>query len=68
MSRNRNELSPYATNYTRTGKLDMLNRKPFRTAAQKAEARRTATKGADGAWRSSAPVSYHRQAKQQVAA
>ena len=62
--------NPYATTFTRTGKLDMLNKKPFRTAAQKAEARRTARKDADGTWRSSAPVSYHRspRAQQQVAA
>lgn len=64
MSRSKNA---YATSYTRTGKLDMLNRKPFRTAAQKAEARRTATK-VNGTYVSSAPVSYHRSAKQQVAA
>ena len=57
----------HQTAYTRTGKLNMLNRKPFRTAAQKAEARRTAKKGDDGAWRSSAPVSYHRAARQSAA-
>lgn len=57
----------YATNYTRTGKLDMLNRKPFRTASQKAEASRTA-KLVDGRYVSSAPVSYHRAARQQAAA
>jgi hypothetical protein len=37
----------------------MFNRKPYRTKAQKAEARRTARKGADGAWRSEAPFSIH---------
>ncbi|MGR9056040.1 hypothetical protein ACU8NH_09040 [Rhizobium leguminosarum] len=51
----------YATNYTRTGKIDMLNKKPFRTAAQKAEARRTA-RLVDGRYVSGAPVSYHRAA------
>jgi hypothetical protein len=57
----------HRTNYTRTGKLDMQNRKPFRTAAQKAEARRTA-KLVDRRYVSSAPVSYHRAARQQAAA
>lgn len=47
------------TNLTRTGVLSMQNRKPFRTARQKEEAQRTATKRSDGAWRSDAPVSYH---------
>jgi hypothetical protein len=37
----------------------MPNLKPFRTKAQKAEARRTARKCADGAWRSEAPFSIH---------
>jgi hypothetical protein len=37
----------------------MSNRKPYRTKAQKAEARRTARKDADGAWRSDAPFSIH---------
>jgi len=40
----------------------MPNLKPYRTAAQKAEARRTARKDADGAWRSDAPVSIHGEA------
>lgn len=67
MSRQPNIRSAYATSFTRTRKLDMTNRKPFRTAAQKAEARRMAVK-VSGTFMSSAPVSYHRQAKQQVAA
>jgi hypothetical protein len=37
----------------------MPNLKPYRTKAQKAEARRLARKGADGAWRSDAPFSLH---------
>ena len=37
----------------------MPNLKPYRTKAQKAEARRTARKDADGAWRSDAPFSLH---------
>lgn len=50
----------YATKMTRTGERDMSNRKPYRTASQKAEARRTARKCEDGTFRSSAPVSMHR--------
>lgn len=49
----------YATQYTRTGKLNMQNRKPYRTASQQALAKNTATKGKDGAFRSKAPVSFH---------
>jgi hypothetical protein len=37
----------------------MPNLKPYRTKAQKAEARQTARKRADGAWRSDAPFSIH---------
>jgi len=37
----------------------MPNLKPYRTKAQRAEARRTARKCADGAWRSEAPFSIH---------
>jgi hypothetical protein len=37
----------------------MPNLKPYRTKAQKAEARRTARKDKDGAWRSNAPFSIH---------
>lgn len=39
----------------------MPNLKPYRTKAQKAEARRLARKDADGAWRSAAPFSIHGQ-------
>jgi hypothetical protein len=39
----------------------MFNRKPYRTKAQKAEARRTARKGKDGAWRSNVPFCLHGQ-------
>jgi hypothetical protein len=35
----------------------MPNLKPYRTKAQKAAARYSARKGADGAWRSDAPFS-----------
>lgn len=37
----------------------MPNLKPYRTKAQKAEARRTARKEKDGAWRSNAPFCIH---------
>jgi hypothetical protein len=37
----------------------MSNRKPYRTKAQKAEARRTVRKDADGTLRSDAPFSIH---------
>jgi hypothetical protein len=37
----------------------MPNLKPYRTKAQKAEARLAACKAADGAWRSNAPFSIH---------
>ncbi len=37
----------------------MPSLKPYRTKAEKAQARRTAHKGADGAWRSDAPFSIH---------
>lgn len=42
---------------------DMTNRKPYRTKAQKAEAKRTAYKAKDGTHRSSAPVSFHKEKK-----
>jgi hypothetical protein len=38
--------------------IDRNNRKPYRTKAQKVEARRTAKK-INGTWVSSAPKSYH---------
>ena len=37
--------------------INMHNRKPFRTKAQKQLARATAYKDKDGAWRSTAPIS-----------
>lgn len=60
-------LSPYATERTRAhleGRKEnaakmLHNRKPFRTKSQKAAAREDATVRGDGAYRSSAPVSYH---------
>jgi hypothetical protein len=39
----------------------MPNLKPYRTKAQKAEARRTARKGPDSVWRSEAAFSIHGQ-------
>jgi hypothetical protein len=47
------------TDLTRTGKMNMKNRKPFRTAAQKKLAKDTAYKADNGSWRSTAPVSYN---------
>jgi uncharacterized protein YcgI (DUF1989 family) len=61
-----NHAHPYATAFTRTGKINMHNRKPYRTAAQQHEARRTATL-VDGRYVSSAPVSFHRVPKGRVA-
>lgn len=48
----------YATSFTRTGKLDMRNRKPFRTKEQKEIARERA-EVLNGTHVSNAPVSYH---------
>jgi hypothetical protein len=48
----------HQTTYSRTGKLDMANRKPFRTTAQKQAARDNARK-VDGTWISNAPVSFN---------
>lgn len=42
---------------------DMTNRKPYRTKAQKQLARKTAEKRSDGAYRSTAPKSYHQEKK-----
>lgn len=49
----------FQTNYSRTGKLSLHNRKPYRTKAQKLVAQKTAGKCSDGAFRSNAPVSFH---------
>ena len=65
-----NFISPYATRLTRErheGKknpqIEMWNRKPFRTKAQKAMARDDAKKCKDGAYRSAAPFSMHAKPK-----
>lgn len=42
---------------------NMTNGKPFRSAVGKREARASAEKCADGAWRSPVPVMYHRPAR-----
>lgn len=52
--------SPYATDFTRTGVLNTKNRKPYRTANQKAVARQMAVKQPGGFYTSAAPVSYHK--------
>lgn len=49
----------YQTSLSRTGQLNMVNRKPYRTKAQKEEARRLARKDSDGTYRTTAPVSHH---------
>ncbi|MEB2845890.1 hypothetical protein [Endobacterium cereale] len=67
MSRHRSTINPYATSLTRTGKLDTTNRKPYRTAAQQADARATAVK-VDGTYVSGAAVSYHRAPMKKAAA
>jgi hypothetical protein len=62
----RTAANPYATAYTRTGKLNMHNSKPYRTASQRAAAS-SAARLVDGRYVSNAPVSYH-SAKQKRAA
>jgi len=57
-SHNGSQHHPFATALTRTGKLNMLNRKPYRTASQRQEARNTA-RLVDGRYVSNAPVSFH---------
>ncbi len=47
------------TGLTRDGQPNMENRKPYRTKAQKAEAKARASKSEDGAYRTIAPRSYH---------
>ncbi len=49
----------HCTAFTRTGKRDMKNRKPYRTGKLKTMAKRMAAKGKDGAFRSAAPVRFH---------
>lgn len=44
---------------------NMHNRKPYRTKAQKAEARHEAVRCKDGAWRSPVAVSVHSVPRQQ---
>lgn len=51
---------PFATSLTRTGQRNMANRKPFRTAAQQAEARDGAVLK-EGRYISTAPVSFSKQ-------
>lgn len=47
------------TKLTREGVRSMQNWKPYRTKAQKAEARKAAWKTDGGYWVSGAPVSFH---------
>lgn len=48
----------YATQKTRTGTVDMKNKKPFRSAKLKEIAKQNAKK-VDGTWVSNTPVQYH---------
>lgn len=48
----------FQTRYTRTGERNMLNRKPYRTKAQKELARASVFRH-KGAFCSNAPVSFH---------
>jgi hypothetical protein len=66
--------SPFMTKLTREildGKANpsrnMWNGKPYRTRAQKIDARREARKCKDGAYRSAAPVSWHPVPRQSAA-
>lgn len=52
--------SPYASQYTRTGILDMSNKKPYRSKEQKALAKKLAEKTAGGYYISKASRSYHK--------
>lgn len=49
----------YITRDGRTAVVPGPNKKPYRTKAQRAVARRMARRCADGAWRSQAPFSFH---------
>jgi hypothetical protein len=64
---NHNEKTPahlaYQTQASRTGQVNMVNRKPYRTKAQKELARSQARKDSDGTYRTTAPVSYHQKAQ-----
>lgn len=51
---------PFATSLTRTGQRNMANRKPYRTAEQQYEAKRSAVLGG-GRYVSTAPVSFTKQ-------
>jgi hypothetical protein len=60
--RNEGPHTAYQTQLSRTGQVNMVNRKPFRTKAQKELAKSSAVKCEDGTWRSTAPVSHHQKA------
>lgn len=49
----------YQTKKTREGERNMVNRKPFRTKHQKAEARIMAKKAPTGQWKAPVAVSKH---------
>lgn len=49
----------HQTNTSRGEPINMTNRKPFRSKAQKEAARKDAVRCKDGAYRSTVPVQYH---------
>lgn len=52
----------YATSLTRIGKIDMTNRKPYRSQVMKDQAKVEAVKEKDGTFRChTVPVLYHRK-------
>ncbi len=55
----------HQTAKTRTGSVDTTNRKPYRTASQREQARATA-RLVDGRYVSNAPVSFSRQQRRQA--
>ncbi|MGI4744921.1 MAG: hypothetical protein ACRYGI_11500 [Janthinobacterium lividum] len=48
-------------NGRKPARVNMTNRKPFRTAEQKKAARANATKRDDGTYRTTAPYNFHRE-------
>lgn len=49
----------FTTKFTREGERNMTNRKPYRDARLKAQARKQAIQGKDGVWRSNVPTLIH---------
>lgn len=59
------EVTSNQTQFTRTGVVDMANKKPYRTKANKQRAKDTAKMNKDGHFTSNVPVSYHKGAPAQ---